>query len=575
MSNFFKDNEDLLFQFENLHLENVIRSRENDFADAKSAEGRTYAPFDVEDAMDNYRRVLELMGDIAGEFIAPRAPEVDREGAHFDNGRVTYARGTAEALERLSQAGLMGMTLPREYGGLNFPTTIYMMAIEIISRADASLMNIFGLQDIAETIHRFADAEIQSEYLPKFCNGEVTGAMALTEPDAGSDLQAVKTRAFQDEAGNWYLSGVKRFITNGCGDVLLVLARSEEGTEDARGLSLFVCNRDGVQVRRIENKLGIHGSPTCEIQFNNTPCKLIGERKRGLITYVMSLMNGARLGVAAQALGIAQAAYVEAFKYAHEREQFGKAICHFPAVAEMLINMKVNIETSRSLLYATAKAVDKRDELERQLNRAKALGQPFKELNDKLKQATRVTAFLTPYTKYMITELANQICYDAIQVHGGTGFMQEFNVERHYRDVRITTIYEGTSQLQIVAATGGATTGVLDSLLDEYEQQSYTGELQPLHQQLIEIRERFKECRDYLAKKDDPAYQELRSRNLVELYGSLYVGYLVLNEAKISEKKLLVAKKYISDSHAKALMHAEQILHGYDTMPMFKFVTAV
>ncbi|MGB9774005.1 MAG: acyl-CoA dehydrogenase family protein [Bacteroidota bacterium] len=575
MSNFFKDNEDLLFQFENLHLEDVIRSRENDFAEAKSAEGRTYAPLDVEDAMDNYRRVLELVGDIAGEFVAPRAPEVDREGAHFENGRVTYAKGTAEALERLSQAGLMGMTLPRAYGGLNFPTTIYMMAIEIISRADAALMNIFGLQDIAETIHRFADAEIQREYLPKFCKGEVTGAMALTEPDAGSDLQAVKTRAYQDEAGNWYLSGVKRFITNGSGDVLLVLARSEEGTEDARGLSLFVCNRDGVQVRRIENKLGIHGSPTCEIQFNDTPCKLIGERKRGLITYVMSLMNGARLGVAAQALGIAQAAYVEAFKYAHEREQFGKAICHFPAVAEMLINMKVNIEASRSLLYATAKAVDRRDELERQLNRAKELGQPFKELNDKLKQATRVTAFLTPYTKYMITELANQICYDAIQVHGGTGFMQEFNVERHYRDVRITTIYEGTSQLQIVAATGGATTGVLDSLLDEYEQEAYTGELQLLHQQLIEIRQRYKECRDYLARKNDPAYQELRSRNLVELYGSLYVGYLILNEAKVSEKKLLVAKKYISEIYAKALMHAEHILHGYDTMLMYRFVTAV
>jgi len=574
MSNFFKDNEDLLFQFENLHLEDIIRSRESNFTEY---EEYPYAPLNVEDAMDSYRRVLEVVGDIAGEFVAPRAAEVDREGVHFQNGEVHYAKGTAEALERLSKAGVMGMTLPRKYGGLNFPTTIYMMAIEMISRGDASLMNLFGLQDIAETIHHFADEEIQREYLPRFASGEVTGAMALTEPDAGSDLQSVQTRAYQDEAGNWYLSGVKRFITNGCGDVLLVLARSEEGTKDARGLSLFVCRRDGVQVRRIENKLGIHGSPTCEIQFSDTPCKLIGERKRGLITYVMSLMNGARLGVSAQALGIAQAAYGEAFKYAHEREQFGKTIHHFPAVAEMLINMKVNIETCRSLLYATAKMVDTRDELERQVNRAKALGQPFKELNEQLKQVSRIAAFLTPFTKYTITELANQICYDAIQIHGGTGFMQEFNVERHYRDVRVTNIYEGTSQLQIVAATGGAVTGVLDALLDDYEQQTYRGELRPLHQKLIEMRQRWNECREYLAKKNDSAYQELRARNLVEMYGSVYVGYLILSEAKVSEKKILVAKKYVTDSYAKSLMHAEHILHGFDTMlvDMDKVVTAV
>ncbi len=574
MPNFFNDNEDLIFQFENLHLEDIIQSRENNFAES---DGYPYAPLNIEDAMDSYRRVLEVAGDIAGNFVAPRAAEVDREGCHFENGRVTYAKGVAEALERLSKANLMGMTLPREYGGLNFPMTIYMMAVEMISRGDAALMNLFGLQDIAETIHRFGDGEIQREYLPKFSSGAVTGAMALTEPDAGSDLQAVQTRAYQDENGNWYLSGVKRFITNGCGDVLLVLARSEDGTVDARGLSLFVCEREGVQVRRIENKLGIHGSPTCEIQFNDTPCKLIGERRRGLITYVMSLMNGARLGVSAQALGIAQAAYVEAFKYAHEREQFGKTIHHFPAVAEMLINMKVNIETCRSLLYATARAVDARDELERLVNRARSLGQPFKDLNDRLKQAARVATFLTPFTKYMVTELSNQICYDAIQVHGGTGFMQEFNVERHYRDVRVTNIYEGTSQLQIVAATGGAVTGVLDHLFDEYEQQAYRGELRPLHQQLMEIRKRFKECQDFLAAKKDAAYQELQAHNLVEMYGSIYVGYLVLNEATISAKKLLVAKKYISDSYSKSLMHAERIMHGFDTMlvDMDQFVTAV
>jgi alkylation response protein AidB-like acyl-CoA dehydrogenase len=574
MSNFFKDNEDVIFQFENLHLDDVISSRENNFTESETY---PYAPLSVDDAMDSYRRVLEVVGDIAGEFVSPRAAEVDREGCHFENGRVTYAKGVAEALERLSQANVMGMTLPREYGGLNFPTTVYMMAVEMISRGDAALMNLFGLQDIAETIHHFADEQIRKDYLPRFSSGDVTGAMALTEPDAGSDLQSVQTRASQDESGNWYLSGVKRFITNGCGDVLLVLARSEDGTNDARGLSLFVCEREGVQVRRIENKLGIHGSPTCEIQFNNTPCKLIGERRRGLITYVMSLMNGARLGVSAQALGIAQAAYAEAFKYAHEREQFGKTIHHFPAVAEMLINMKVNIETCRSLLYATAKAVDTREELERQVNRARSLGQPFKEQNDSLKQASRVTAFLTPFAKYLVTELANQICYDAIQVHGGTGFMQEFNVERHYRDVRVTNIYEGTSQLQIVAATGGAVTGVLDQILDKFETQTYRGELRPLHQQLVEIRTKYKECRDFLAAKKDAAYQELQAHNLVDMYGSIYVGYLVLNEALVSPKKLLVAKKYISDTYSKSLMHAERVMHGFDTMlvDMDQFVTSV
>ena len=441
MSNFFNENADIQFQFNRIDLEEIIRIREDDY---KQAEQYSFAPRDYEDAKDNFKRILEVVGDIAGNFVAERAREVDELGSTFEDGVVTYAKGLEEAMERLNQAGLMGFILERKYGGLNLPISLYIFAIEMVSRGDASLMNLFGLQDISETIENYATDEIKDEFLPKFSSGEVTGAMVLTEPDAGSDLQAVKTRAYQDEKGNWFLSGVKRFITNGNADVNLVLARSEEGTRDGRGLSLFVCyGDDTVQIRRIEHKLGIKGSPTCEMQFHDTPAQLIGSRKRGLISYVMALMNGARLGVAAQALGIAQAAYVEARRYAQEREQFGKPILNFPAVAEMLIKMKVDLESSRTLIYATARAVDMHKVSDMEMARLKEAGESFAEMKDQAKHWKAMADFLTPLSKFIISEKANRICYDAIQIHGGTGYMQEFNVERHFRDVRITNIYEG------------------------------------------------------------------------------------------------------------------------------------
>ncbi|UCH11277.1 MAG: acyl-CoA dehydrogenase family protein [Fidelibacterota bacterium] len=556
MSNYFTDNADIVFHLEHLNLEEIVSLLEDDY---KEAETYPFAPTDYSDALENYRKVLEIVGDIAANVVAPRAAEVDASGSVFEDGNVEYAEGTQEALAQLAQAELMGFTLPREYGGINFPTTIYVMAIEIISRGDASLMNLFGLQDIGHTIAKFGDEQQREEFLPKFASGECTGAMVLTEPDAGSDLQAVRLQAYEKD-GQWYLRGVKRFITNGCGDILLVLARSEAGTRDGRGLSLFVCyGDDTVKVRRIENKLGIHGSPTCELQFNDTPAQLIGKRKFGLIKYVMELMNGARLGVAAQALGISQAAYEEALKYAQAREQFGQKIYHIPVVTNMLIDMRVTLESNRSLLYATAKWVDLKDRLEERIAALKASEKPYEEENSRFKEASRVAAVLTPIAKYILTECANQICNDALQIHGGAGYMKEFPIERLVRDARITNIYEGTSQLQIVAATGGVINDVLAGEYDRWEARSYKGVLLKLTDYLKEIREIFQDSLKYVLDKQDKYFQDVAAKELVEIYSSIYIGYLLLDEAEVESRKVFIANRYIVSALATARRHAEAI----------------
>lgn len=557
MPNYFADNKDLLFHFENLNIEEVVAIAEDNYREAKEYD---YAPTDYQDAIENYRLVLEIVGDIAANIVAPRAAEVDEKGNTFEDGKVTYAEGTREALKQLAQADLMGLTLPRKYGGLNFPTTVYTMAIEMISRADASLMNLFGLQDIGQTICKYGSEEQRAEFLPKFVSGTGTGAMVLTEPDAGSDLQAVMLQAYQDDEGGWRLRGVKRFITNGCGDILLVMARSEPGTRDGRGLSLFVCNGDNsVKVRRIENKLGIHGSPTCELQFNDTPAQLIGKRRFGLIKYVMDLMNGARLGVAAQALGISQAAYEEALKYAQAREQFGKKIYHIPVVTNMLIDMRVTLESNRSLLYSTARWVDLRDKLEEQISRLKTEGKSFDEQNARFKESSRIASLLTPMAKYLLSESANQICYDALQVHGGAGYMKEFNIERLARDARITNIYEGTSQLQVVAATGGVINDVLAGYFNEKEEHVYKGVLEKLADYLTEIRQLFLDSLKYVLDKQDKYFQDVAAKELVEIYSFIYTGYLLLDEAEIESRKVFIANRYIVSALAKARRHAEAI----------------
>jgi alkylation response protein AidB-like acyl-CoA dehydrogenase len=400
--------------------------------------------------------------------------------------------------------------------------------------------------------------------------------MALTEPDAGSDLQAVKLHAYQDDRGNWFLRGVKRFITNGGGEVLLVLARSEPGSKDGRGLSLYACHGDDtVVVRRLENKLGIHGSPTCELQFNDTPATLIGKRRFGLIKYVLDLMNSARLGVAGQALGISQAAYEEAVKYARERSQFGRPIIHIPAVTNMLIDMQVTLETNRSLFYSASKWVDLRNQLEIQIERLKAEGKSWHEQNERFKYSSKICDLLTPITKYILSESANKICYDALQIHGGAGYMKDFTIERLARDARITNIYEGTTQMQIVAAIGEVYNDLLADYFDRQIKKVYKGSLTKLAGYLKEIREIFVDCLKYVNAKSDHTFHDVAARDLVDLYSYLYTGYLVLDEAEINRRKIFIADRFITSSLAQArrnaesikmeqyndLLHADEILH--------------
>ncbi len=561
MPNFYKENDDIQFHIKHLDLDRIIELTEHNFADKDKYD---YAPVNINDAKDSYDKILNIIGDIAGNFIAPRAPEVDKESAHFDNGEVRYAKGTEESLDVLKKAELMGFTLPRKYGGLNCPITIYSIATEMVSRADASIMNIFGLQDIADTINKFGDEDQKQRYLPRFSSGEVTGSMALTEPDAGSDLQAVMLKAWQDEKGQWRLRGVKRFITNGCGKISLVLARSEEGSTDGRGLSMFIYERDkNMKIRRIEHKLGIHGSPTCELQFNDAPAELAGKRKMGLIKYVMSLMNGARLAIAAQALGIAEAAYFEAEKYAGERVQFKKAINEFIPISELLVNMRVKIEAARTLLYETAKIVDIKTGLE---HLSEESDEKAKEYRDELKKYSALAALFTPMVKGYNTEIGNQVAYEAIQIHGGTGFMQEFNVERHYRDVRITNIYEGTTQLQVVAAIGGVVKGIAVERLNEYESTFGFNQIEHLHKMVKEIKILLEKAIDYVKEKNDSLYQDYHSRRLVEMATFAVIGYLMLRDANYSERKKDVAKYFIDFALPEVKMRHDIIINNTSHM---------
>jgi len=548
--NFFKDNKDILFLIDNIDISRIVLLKEKDFEEKHSYE---YAPSSVEDAIENYKIALDILGDICGNTIAPMAKDVDIEGARFENGVVHYAKSTKEALKRLTQADFMGFTIPRQYGGLNFPKTIYSLAIEMVSRADASLMNLFGLQEISETIYRFGTEEQRKKYLPKFCSGEYTGAMALTEPDAGSDLQAVSLKATLGNDGTWYLDGVKRFITNGCGDIILVLARSEPNIKGARGLSLFIYKKDEhLKIRRIEEKLGIHGSPTCEIMFTNAPAELLGERKLGLVKYTFSLMNGARLGVAAQAVGIAEAAYREAYDYANNRKQFGSSIIEFPQIYEMLTNMKVDIEAARRLVYFTSNVVDLKESLEESLESTKD-----KSKKKEFKQYSRYASFLTPMSKIFATEMANRVVYDALQIHGGVGYTKDFEVERLYRDVRITNIYEGTTQLQVHAAIGGVITGGVMNLTDELLSQISNPNLK---QGTLELKESLDSCIRHIKKVGDSQFQQFHARRLVELGIFLITSCLLSIDAQKEPRKQKVADIFLNRVMAKSCEYKKYIL---------------
>ncbi|MDR2026970.1 MAG: acyl-CoA dehydrogenase family protein [Prevotellaceae bacterium] len=527
MANFYSDNKDLKFHLEHPLMNKIVELKEKGFIDRDRYD---YAPVNHEDALDSYDRTLEIIGDICANIIAPNAESVDHEGPRIVDGHVEYARGTQENHEALKKAGLYGISLPREYGGLNFAMVPYVMAAEIVSRADAGFGNIWGLQDCAETIHEFASKEIKDEYLPRVSAGE-TCSMDLTEPDAGSDLQSVMLKATWDEEQNtWLLNGVKRFITNGDADIKLVLARSEEGTKDARGLSYFVYDKryNKVKVRRIENKLGIKGSPTCELVFTNAPAKLVGDRRLGLIKYVMSLMNGARLGVGAQSVGICEAAYREALKYANERAQFGKTVINFPAVYEILTLMKAKLHASRSLLYETSRYVD--------LYKAYGFIAEDRKLTPEERQAEKsaqkTSDFFTPLLKLFSSEYANELTYDSLQIHGGSGFMKDYPIERLYRDARITTIYEGTSQLQVVAAIRGITTGFALNKIREYEALTYRPEHEYMKNRLVEMTDAYAEAVEKVTSAANPEYVDFHARRLVEMAGHIILTYLLLIDAQ-------------------------------------------
>ena len=543
--NFFTDNLDLQFRLDKLDLREVVDMMEEGYTTHTQYPA---APRNYTDAKDNYRLLLSLLGEICATRVEPRATEADEEGAQFHDGQVTYAAATQEGMEMLRQAELVGATLPWEHGGLNLPDTILQMMVEIVSRADASLMTVFGLQEIAAiVIAEHGDEEMKDRILSRLVQGElVGGAMVLTEPDAGSDLGVVRTRAtYDEEAGIWRLNGVKRFITNGSADVLLVLARSEQGSNDARGLSMFLVEADEtVRIRRIENKLGIHASPTCEIQFNDTPAQLVGKRRFGLIRYAMSMMNEARLAVGAQALGIAEAAYREAYQYAEKRIQFGQPINSLPAVYRMLLSMRGEIEATRALVYEVSRWVD--------LGKAYARREKLDPAARKrLKQIDRLTAVLTPLVKYYAAEMGNRVCFQAMQVHGGTGYMREFNVERHFRDIRVTNIYEGTSQLQVVAAIGGLLGHALDDLLNDWAAEDYGTELAPLKSQMKEATALFNRCIDHMKEQENRAIIDYYAVDLVDIATYVVNGWLMLQDARLAERRREMAHVYIAEISPK------------------------
>lgn len=546
MENFYTDNPHLKFHLTHPLMAKIVKLKESDYTQKEKYD---YAPLDFEDAIDSYDKIMEIIGEISGEIIAPNAESVDHDGPQLVNNAVVYAPGTQKNHDALVKAGLVGFALPREYNGLNMPHIPYVMSGEIVSRADAGFANIWGLQDCAETILEFASDEIKEEFLPRFNKG-ATAAMDLTEPDAGSDLQAVQLKATYDtHKHRWLLDGVKRFITNGDADISLVLARSEEGTTDARGLSLFVYDRKdkAVTVRRIENKLGIKGSPTCELVFRQAPAKLIGDTKMGLIKYVMSLMNSARLGVGSQSVGIAEAAYREAYKYATEREQFGKAIIKYPAVYEMLTNMRVKIDAMRTLLYETARYVD----LYKGYNHASKERKLESEERQEAKGFQRLADMFTPLLKLYSSEGCNQIAYDAIQIFGGTGYMKDFPIERIFRDARITTIYEGTSQLQVVAAIRYVGNGGYLSVMKERAQLPVKRELEYLKNSLEKMTDQFAKTVEKVNEYNDNEYFDFHSRRLVEMAGNVLIGYLLLYDANRSEEYIQSADIFIRKARAE------------------------
>ena len=551
MANFYTDTPELKHHLNHPLMQRIVELKERNYADKDKYD---YAPMDFQDAMDSYDRVLEIVGELCGDIIAPNAEDVDHEGPTVAKGRVTYAAGTQINLDAARKAGLMGMSMPRRFGGLNFPIVPYIMAADIVSRADAGFENLWGLQDCAETLYEFGNEDQHQRFLTRVCQGE-TMSMDLTEPDAGSDLQSVMLKATFDEKENcWRLNGVKRFITNGDADIHLVLARSEEGTKDGRGLSMFIYDKrdGGVDVRRIENKMGIHGSPTCELVYKNAKAELCGSRKLGLIKYVMALMNGARLGIAAQSVGLSQAAYNEALAYAKDRKQFGKEIINFPAVYDMLATMKAKLDAGRALLYQTSRYVDIYKALD-DIARERKL---TPEERAEQKKYAKLADSFTPLAKGMNSEYANQNAYDSIQVHGGSGFMLEYACQRIYRDARITSIYEGTTQLQTVAAIRYVTNGAYIATIRDFEMVPTLPEYEGYMTRIKEMANKFDACTNAVKEMNNQELHDFVARRLMEMAADTIMCHLLLQDA--TRRPDLFAKSldvYVNYAEAEVEKH--------------------
>lgn len=554
MANYYSDHPEIEFHLNHPLMKRVVDLKERNYAEKDQFED---APVNYEDAIENYKRLLDITGDVAGNIIEPNSESVDQEGPHLENGRMIYASKTFENLEATRKAGLWGLSMPRRYGGLNLPNAVFSMASEIISAADAGFQNIWSLQSCIDTLYEFGSEEQRQKYIPRICAGE-TMSMDLTEPDAGSDLQRVMLKATQDEDGTWRLNGVKRFITNGDSDIHLVLARSEEGTKDGRGLSMFIYDKrdGGVTVRHIENKLGIHGSPTCELVYKNAKAELCGSTRLGLIKYVMALMNGARLGIAAQSVGVEQEAYNEGLAYAKERAQFGEKIINFPAVYDMLSRMKAKLDAGRSLLYCCARYVDIYKALEDIARDTKLTPEERQEM----KKYTRLADAFTPLAKGMNSEYANQNAYDAISIHGGSGFIMEYKSQRLFRDARIFSIYEGTTQLQVVAAIRYITNGTYLGIIKEMMESEVSDDLKPLKERVGKLVELYEAAINKVKEANDQAVHDFLARRLYNMTGDIIMSLLILDDAtKAPEMFQKSANVYVRMAEEEVLGHSAYI----------------
>ena len=554
MANYYSDHPEIEFHLNHPLMKRVVDLKERNYAEKDQFED---APVNYEDAIENYKRLLDITGDVAGNIIEPNSESVDQEGPHLENGRMIYASKTFENLEATRKAGLWGLSMPRRYGGLNLPNAVFSMASEIISAADAGFQNIWSLQSCIDTLYEFGSEEQRQKYIPRICAGE-TMSMDLTEPDAGSDLQRVMLKATQDEDGTWRLNGVKRFITNGDSDIHLVLARSEEGTKDGRGLSMFIYDKrdGGVTVRHIEHKLGIHGSPTCELVYKNAKAELCGNTRLGLIKYVMALMNGARLGIAAQSVGVEQEAYNEGLAYAKERAQFGEQIINFPAVYDMLSRMKAKLDAGRSLLYCCARYVDIYKALEDIARDTKLTPEERQEM----KKYTRLADAFTPLAKGMNSEYANQNAYDAISIHGGSGFIMEYKCQRLFRDARIFSIYEGTTQLQVVAAIRYITNGTYLSIIKEMLESEVSDDLKALKERVAKLVEIYEAAINKVKEANDQAVHDFLARRLYNMTGDIIMSLLILDDAtKAPEMFQKSANVYVRMAEEEVLGHSAYI----------------